>query len=1130
MIETKTLYPTRDYAVFSGTFDENGQTTFDIDLTGLTIADAILVISSIAVPTQETFYETHSEVGKGWLNTGSWSGKYFMANYFRCYSSNPPDCFDGSTKIGPFEHYPGTPNYTGYTTWTEENTQFVNTSYTAIVNEYPETVEYNLNSSSWTEITDNLGSGTTSITIPASSFSQGTNALQFRESNDYSTRYEWKLYTDQGATPEEYNNSYAYDDFGNMSLFTDTENNTTVFTYDSHHLHLTSITDALNHTITASHDFSTGLLDSMTDAKGNTTSFEYDILGRVTKKVYPDLTELEAVYDDQNNIATIYDELDQKTVNSYDGLGRLIRTEKYLSPSEKITQTFSYNYFNRIETRTDPKGLIYLNEYDSKGRLVKAINPDLTFREMYYDDVSRVITAYDENGHRKEYHLDKVGNLSEVREYIDSVAFYLTQYTYDDQDNLISLTDANGNVTFYAYDSLFGLTEITYPDLTTETYSYDGVGDLTHTTDAAGTTTFTYDAARHLISIGYPDQSVVTFDYDENSNRARVTDPMGQTDYTFDERNRTLSETRTIQGVPYTVSFAYDAASRLVSTVYPDSSVVTYEYNSLNQLVAIPGYATFTYDANSLLETATYENGVITTYQYDNRNRTVSIGSQRDNTDLLLMNYQYDPVGNVIQSIFGRRLPDHQWVQSQETFDYDWLDRLVLAQGDYGILSYSYDPVGNRLSENDVTYIYNNMNELLSTSEGFYFAYNEKGSIVSKSTTAGNWSYSYDTRELLTQVEKDQQMVANYSYDGDGRRMTKTEWIESLQEYHTLVYVNSGANILYEKNVTTGSYATYVYGPTGRLAKNVNGMKDYYHVDRLGSTRLVTDEFGNTVTCISYGPFGESVSTDEEERYLYAGKEMDLVGLYYYGARYYDPELGRFVTRDAAEGNMQNPQSMNLYIYCLNNPVRYTDLLGFNGDEDEEEKAKKLVQEIFNYLNNLGLDTMELSLEEYFKDEKGNPLTVAEGLMKLIGDLGFEIVGEIEKKPEEVTLAGDNQETVDVLRMTVQFEGATVEIAMYDDKYLGKDGVYGYAPPDTNLVVLNVSKHQTVGELAATLCHEISHRVLEKKLLMTGRKAENIIHPIHVAYVSTFAAKARARCRVHDIRFPFTDDYINAHY
>lgn len=176
---------------------------------------------------------------------------------------------------------------------------------------------------------------------------------------------------DQGTAPEEYINTYTYDDFGKMVSFTDTKNNTTFFTYDSHHLNLTSITNALNYTITASYDFNTGLLDSMTDAKGNTTSFQYDILGRVLKKIHPDLTELEAVYDDQNNSVTIYDELDQKTMNFYDGLGRLIQIEKYLSPSEKITQTYSYNYLNKIETQTDPKGFIYSNEYDSKGRLIK---------------------------------------------------------------------------------------------------------------------------------------------------------------------------------------------------------------------------------------------------------------------------------------------------------------------------------------------------------------------------------------------------------------------------------------------------------------------------------------------------------------------------------------------------------------------------------------------------------------------------------------------------------------------------------------------------------------------------------------------------------------------------------------
>ena len=121
LTETKTLFPTRDYVVFSGTFDESSQTTFNFDLTGLTVTNGILVISSIAVPTQETLHETHSEVGNGWLNSGNWDEEHFMADYLRCIS-NPPDCWDGETEIGPFKHYPGTPHYTGYTTWIDGNT------------------------------------------------------------------------------------------------------------------------------------------------------------------------------------------------------------------------------------------------------------------------------------------------------------------------------------------------------------------------------------------------------------------------------------------------------------------------------------------------------------------------------------------------------------------------------------------------------------------------------------------------------------------------------------------------------------------------------------------------------------------------------------------------------------------------------------------------------------------------------------------------------------------------------------------------------------------------------------------------------------------------------------------------
>jgi YD repeat-containing protein len=231
-----------------------------------------------------------------------------MADYHRC--TPEPDCFDGQIKIGPFEHYPGTPGYTGYTTWIEDNTQYVKTSYSKIINVYPEQPAYKINTSSWTTITDNLGSGTTSVTIPAADFVQGVNTLHFQENNTYPTKFDWTLYIDQGITPEEYTNTFTYDTYGNVTSATDALGNTSYFSYDSHHIYVTSAIDALNHTTTATYDFNTGQVVSMTNAKGNTVFFEYDILGRVKKRINPDFTEKEVIYNDQSNTVTIYDELD----------------------------------------------------------------------------------------------------------------------------------------------------------------------------------------------------------------------------------------------------------------------------------------------------------------------------------------------------------------------------------------------------------------------------------------------------------------------------------------------------------------------------------------------------------------------------------------------------------------------------------------------------------------------------------------------------------------------------------------------------------------------------------------------------------------------------------------------------
>jgi RHS repeat-associated protein len=131
--------------------------------------------------------------------------------------------------------------------------------------------------------------------------------------------------------------------------------------------------------------------------------------------------------------------------------------------------------------------------------------------------------------------------------------------------------------------------------------------------------------------------------------------------------------------------------------------------------------------------------------------------------------------------------------------------------------------------------------------------------------------------------------------------------------------------VVYEKNVTTGQEASYVYGPAGKIAKHVNSTTDFYHTDHLGSTRLITDENGDVLTTVEYNPFGEDTITGEKESFSYTGKEKDSSGLYYYGARYYDPEIGRFISRDPVRGRKITPQTLNPYSYCLNNPLKYID-------------------------------------------------------------------------------------------------------------------------------------------------------------------------------------------------------------
>ncbi len=109
----------------------------------------------------------------------------------------------------------------------------------------------------------------------------------------------------------------------------------------------------------------------------------------------------------------------------------------------------------------------------------------------------------------------------------------------------------------------------------------------------------------------------------------------------------------------------------------------------------------------------------------------------------------------------------------------------------------------------------------------------------------------------------------------------------------------------------------------------------YFHGDHQGSLSLVTNGAGQKVYTANYHPFGDTAQSVGAKRteWGYTGQKRDsLTGLYYYNARYYDPTMGRFITPDTIVQDPYDPQYLNRYAYCRNNPVNLVDPTGHISD------------------------------------------------------------------------------------------------------------------------------------------------------------------------------------------------------
>ena len=723
--------------------------------------------------------------------------------------------------------------------------------------------------------------------------------------------------------------AFTYDARGNLLSVTDPLGHRTLFTYEPVFDFVTSVTDPLGRTTTYAYE-SKGNLVRARDTLGQTTVFAYDAFGNLTGLVDALGHVTGFTYDVVGNLTQVADATGSATMFAYDPLGNPVG----ITDANGNATTFTYDLLDQLTTVTYPDGSSVRYVYDATGNLSRFIDPKGQAASYAYDVADRLVQVTDAQGGLTRYEYDTEGNRTALIDARGSTTRYLydslnrliktldplgheTQFGYDPEGNLTTRTDANGHTTTFTYDANDRLVRLTYPDATVVAFGYDVVGNRTTMTDGQGITTFTYDTLNRLIQADGPQPNdTVSYTYDAVGNRTSMTDPDGGvTTYTYDTLNRLIALT---DPQSRTTTYTYDAVSNLTQLQLPNQTKTTYSYDALNRLMQLTNLrlhgdetepiSSFTYrhDLASLRTQVTLHNGDFVTYSYDALNRLTNEVKRKAEPERVFFSnqYQYDTVGNrttLLRQLeqrpplsFTEKLPDPFQLPGQASFTYTYntanqLTRIQITREDNAfVVDYTYDANGN-LTRQTIT----NPEEP------------EKVDVT---------TYAYDFESRLTQVTLPDGSMTTYTYDGLGRRIRA----ETPGKITNFLY--DGLLPILERNGEDRTTARYIRGVS--LGGGIGGLLSamgiadeepvFYHYDGQGNVAELTDHEGDVVQAASYDAFGNLLSLQNDEvanPYLFSTKEFEpRSGLSYFGARYYDPRIGRWLTKEPVTWGPDDPQ------------------------------------------------------------------------------------------------------------------------------------------------------------------------------------------------------------------------------
>ena len=350
------------------------------------------------------------------------------------------------------------------------------------------------------------------------------------------------------------------------------------------------------------------------------------------------------------------------------------------------------------------------------------------------------------------------------------------------------------------------------------------------------------------------------------------------------------------------------------------------------------------YDEFGYATNFSYGNGLTTTrayYSTSKRLQSILAGSIFSRT------FTYTP-GDDIASISGTGLTNTMNVT------YDNLHRIKTYSGLTG--SYGYDAVGNIINNVEsgvsLTYDYGvRRPQAVKTVGGKKYLYDLCGNmIVRRGDTTNSQSLVYDAQNRLVRLAQagTNFTLVKFGYADDGTRLWK--WFNqtptNLQIWIGNIYEEKGGKVLFHVYAGGQQVCTFESGSPLAGGSDTTKVGYYYHQDQITSSSVLSDSSGSQTEVNAWYPFGRVQTASPQAQFKvsrqFTGQiKDDETGLYYYNARYYDTDLGRFSQPDSIIPDLSNPQSYNRYSYCVNNPLRYNDPNGQRPLTKAEKAALK---------------------------------------------------------------------------------------------------------------------------------------------------------------------------------------------